>query len=44
MVQIGLGVERKQKDYKLTCYACYVIAQNGDKRKCYNKNVAWETS
>lgn len=40
MVQIGLGVERKQKDYKLTCYACYVIAQNGDKRKCYNKNVA----
>ena len=33
MVQIGLGVERKQKDYKLTRYACYLIAQNGDTRK-----------
>lgn len=30
MVQIYSGAERKQKDYKLTCYACYLIAQNGD--------------
>ena len=33
MVQIGSGAERIQKDYKLTRYACYLIAQNGDPRK-----------
>ena len=33
MVQIGSGAERKQKDYKLTRYACYLVAQNGDSRK-----------
>ena len=33
MVQIGSGAERVQKDYKLTRYACYLIAQNGDSRK-----------
>ena len=33
MVQIGSGAEREQKDYKLTRYACYLIAQNGDSRK-----------
>ena len=33
MVQIGSGAERIQKDYKLTRYACYLIAQNGDSRK-----------
>ena len=33
MVQIGSGAQRKQKDYKLTRYACYLIAQNGDTRK-----------
>ena len=33
MVQIGSGAKRKQKDYKLTRYACYLIAQNGDSRK-----------
>ncbi len=33
MVQIGSGAERGQKDYKLTRYACYLIAQNGDPRK-----------
>ena len=33
MVQIGSGAERKQQDYKLTRYACYLIAQNGDSRK-----------
>ena len=30
MVQIGSEAERKQRDYKLTRYACYLIAQNGD--------------
>lgn len=30
MVNIGSGAMRKQKDYKLTHYACYIIAQNGD--------------
>ena len=33
MVQICYGAERKQKDYKLTRYACNLIAQNGDSRK-----------
>ncbi len=33
MVRIGSGAERKQNDYKLTHYACYLIAQNGDPRK-----------
>ena len=33
MVQIGSGACREQKDYKLTRYACYLIAQNGDSRK-----------
>ena len=33
MVQIGSGATRKQQDYKLTRYACYLIAQNGDSRK-----------
>ena len=33
MVKIGSGAERRQKDYKLTRYACYLIAQNGDSRK-----------
>ncbi len=33
MVQIGSGARRKQNDYKLTRYACYLIAQNGDTRK-----------
>lgn len=33
MVQIGSGAERKQQDYEITRYACYLIAQNGDSRK-----------
>ena len=33
MVQIGSGAKRMQQDYKLTRYACYLIAQNGDSRK-----------
>ena len=33
MVEIGSGAKRKQIDYKLTRYACYLIAQNGDSRK-----------
>lgn len=33
MVQIGSGAYREQSDYKLTRYACYLIAQNGDNRK-----------
>ncbi|MDR1089128.1 MAG: DNA damage-inducible protein D [Coriobacteriales bacterium] len=33
MVSLGSGSEREVKDYKLTRYACYLVAQNGDPRK-----------
>ncbi len=33
MVSIGSGAKRRQNDYKLSRYACYLIAQNGDSRK-----------
>ena len=33
MVDIGSGAQRKQPEYKLSRYACYLIAQNGDSRK-----------
>ena len=33
MVKIGSGAYREQVDFKLTRYACYLIAQNGDSRK-----------
>ena len=33
MVEIGSGAKRKQDDYNLSRYACYLIAQNGDSRK-----------
>jgi DNA-damage-inducible protein D len=33
MVDIGSGTQREIPDVKLTRYACYLIAQNGDPRK-----------
>lgn len=33
MVSLGSGSERQIDDFKLTRYACYLIAQNGDPRK-----------
>jgi len=33
MVEIGSKTKRKILEYKLTRYACYLIAQNGDSRK-----------
>lgn len=32
MVDLGSGSQREVNDYKLTRYACYLIAQNGDPR------------
>ena len=37
MVTIGSNAQRKQDDYKLSRYACYLIVQNADPRK---KSVA----
>ena len=33
MIKIAKGATRKVIDYKLSRYACYLIAQNGDSRK-----------
>lgn len=33
MIPTGKGARRKVKDYMLTRYACYLIAQNGDPKK-----------
>ena len=33
MVDIGSNTKRETSDYKLSRYACYLIAQNGDSRK-----------
>ena len=32
MVRLGSGSQREVRDYMLTRYACYLIAQNGDNR------------
>ena len=33
MVKIGSGVKRKQIDFKLSRYACYLIVQNANLNK-----------
>src|SRR6266852_1822674 len=33
MVRLGSGSEREVKDYNLSRFACYLVAQNGDPRK-----------
>ena len=37
MVQIGSSSGREIKDYMLTRYACYLIAQNGDPQRACQK-------
>ena len=41
MVQLGSGSKRNVRDYMLTRYACYLIAQNGDPKK---KEIAFAQS
>lgn len=33
MISLAKGAKREVKDYMLTCFACYLIAQNGDPKK-----------
>ena len=33
MITVGNGAQRSVKEYMLTRYACYLIAQNGDPKK-----------
>lgn len=33
MIVLGSGSKREVKDYMLTRFACYLIAQNGDPKK-----------
>ena len=37
MVPLGSGAQRPVKDYMLTRYACYLVAQNGDPKKGRNR-------
>ena len=33
MLTVGNDAKMEVEDYHLTCYACYLIVQNGDPRK-----------
>ena len=39
MVDIGSNTKIETKDYRLSRYACYLIAQNGDPRKEFIKET-----
>ena len=38
MIIAGKNAKREVIDFKLSRYACYLIAQNGDSRKKFKRN------
>ena len=43
MIEVGKKAKRDVSDYKLTRYACYLIAQNGDIKAYATENTKYST-